>query len=101
MNARDTIYELFPALRIGDQVRAFMAHERRLGVELPDEGGVRAAFGDGIITGTTAEKKQGMEEVTAGLMIGWEHRAKWYGEDEEVAHGRAGRYHTSNGPIPR
>lgn len=70
MNARDAIYELSPALRIGDQVRAFMAHERRLGVELPDEGGVRAAFGDGIITGTTAEKKQGMEEVTAGLMIG-------------------------------
>ena len=81
--------------------RALLAVERRLGMELPDEGLVRVTFDDSIITDTTAEKKQDMDEVAAGLMAGWEYRAKWYGEDEEVARSRAGRYHTSNGPIPR
>lgn len=53
--------------------RALMAAERRLGVELPD----------------------------AGLMAGWEYRAKWYGEDEEVARSRVDGYHAGNGLIPR
>lgn len=88
-------------LRTGDQARALMAHERKLGVKLLDEGDVRATFGDGIIADTTAEKTQGAEEVSAGLMIGWENRARWYGEDEEVTRDHAGRYHTSNGPILR
>lgn len=65
--------------------RALLAADRRLGVELPDEGLVRVMFDDSIITDTTAEKKQDMDEVAAGLMAGWEYRAKWYGEDEETA----------------
>lgn len=65
--------------------RALLAAERNLGVELPDEGLVRVMFDDSIITDTAAEKKQDMDEVAAGLMAGWEYRAKWYGEDEETA----------------
>ena len=62
--------------------RALMAAERGLGVELPDEGLARVAFDDSIITDTTAEKRQDMDEVAAGLLEPWEHRAKWRGEDE-------------------
>ena len=68
--------------------RALLAAERRLGVELPDEGLVRVTFDDSIITDTTAEKRQDMDEVAAGLMQGWEYRAKWYGEDEATARRR-------------
>lgn len=81
--------------------RALMAAERRLGVELPDEGLVRVTFDDSIITDTTAEKHQSIDEVAAGLMAGWEYRAKWYGENEEVARNRVDGYHSGNGPIPR
>lgn len=65
--------------------RALLAVGRGLGVELPDEGGVRVTFDDSIITDTTAEKRQDMDEVAAGLMQPWEYRAKWYGEDEATA----------------
>ena len=68
--------------------RALLAAERRLGAELPDEGLVRVTFDDSIITDTTAEKRQDMDEVAAGLMEGWEYRAKWYGEDEATARRR-------------
>ena len=69
--------------------RAVLAAERRLGVPLPDEGEVRVTFDDSIITDTTAEKRQDMDEVAAGLMEPWEYRAKWYGEDEDKARGNA------------
>lgn len=65
--------------------RALLAVSRRFGAELPDEGEVRVTFDDSIITDTTAEKRQDMDEVAAGLMESWEYRAKWYGEDEETA----------------
>ena len=65
--------------------RALLAAERRLGVELPGEGLVRVTFDDSIITDTTAEKRQDMDEVAAGLLEPWEYRAKWYGEDEVSA----------------
>ena len=48
----------------------------------------RVGFDDSIITDTTAEKRQDMDEVAAGLMQGWEYRAKWYGEDEATARRR-------------
>ena len=65
--------------------RSLLAVERRLGVGLPDEGGIRVTFDDSIITDTTAEKRQDMDEVAAGLMEPWEYRAKWYGEGEVAA----------------
>ena len=68
--------------------RALLAVERALGVGLPDEGEIRVGFDDSIITDTTAEKRQDMDEVAAGLMQGWEYRAKWYGEDEATARRR-------------
>ena len=54
-------------------------------MELPDEGLVRVTFDDSIITDTTAEKRQDMDEVAAGLLEPWEYRRKWYGEDEATA----------------
>ncbi|MFQ9178769.1 MAG: hypothetical protein ACLR3C_01850 [Eggerthella lenta] len=51
--------------------RALLAVERRIGVGLPDEGGIRVTFDDSIITDTTAEKRQDMDEVAAGLMEPW------------------------------
>lgn len=71
--------------------RALLAAERRLGVGLPDEGLVRVTFDDSIITDTTAEKRQDMDEVAAGLMEPWEYRAKWRGEDERTARKGAAR----------
>lgn len=52
---------------------------------LPDESGIRVGFDDSIITDTTAEKSQGMGEVSARFTELWECRAKWYGEDEASA----------------
>ena len=60
--------------------RALLATERRLGVTLPDEGRVRVTFDDSIITDTTAEKRQDMDEVAAGLMAPEEYRERWHGE---------------------
>ena len=65
--------------------RSLLAVERRIGVGLPDEGGIRVTFDDSIITDTTAEKRQDMDEVAAGLMEPWEYRAKWHGEGEVAA----------------
>ena len=42
----------------------------------PDEGGICVAFGDSIITDTTAEKRQDMNEMATELMQSWEYRAK-------------------------
>lgn len=81
--------------------RALLAAERKLGVELPDEGLMRVTFDESIITDTTVEKRRDMGEVAAGLMAGWEYRAKWYGEDEEMARSRVDGYHAGNGLIPR
>ncbi len=76
--------------------RALLAAERRLGVGLPDEGLVRVTFDDSIITDTTAEKRQDMEEVAAGLLDPWEYRAKWRGEDEATARRGAARSGTGD-----
>lgn len=62
-----------------------MACARGMGVPVPDEGDVRAAFDDGIIQDTEAEKKQDMAEVAAGLILPWEYCSRWYGEDEATA----------------
>ena len=42
-----------------------LAVDRLLCVELPDEGFVHVTFDDSIITDITAEKRRGMDEVTA------------------------------------
>ena len=76
--------------------RALLAAERRLGAELPDEGIVRVTFDDSIITDTTAEKRQDMDEVAAGLLEPWEYRAKWRGEDERTAREGAARSGTGD-----
>ena len=79
--------------------RALLAVERRIGVRLPDEGGIRVTFDDSIITDTTAEKRQDMDEVAAGLLEPWEYRAKWYGEDEAAARrGGGGVWRVRCGP---
>ena len=70
--------------------RAAMACSRGLGEAIPDEGAMRVAFDDSIITDTAAEKAQDMADVAAGLMGAWEYRRKWYGEDEKTARARAG-----------
>lgn len=64
---------------------ALLAVGRGLGVELPDEGGIRVTFDDSIISDTASDKRQDMDEVAAGLMRPWEYRCKWYGEDEGAA----------------
>lgn len=76
--------------------RALLAAERRLGVALPEEGTVRVTFDDSIITDTTAEKRQDMDEVAAGLLEPWEYRAKWRGEDEATARRGAARSGTGD-----
>ncbi|MHA7994098.1 hypothetical protein [Collinsella sp. BM28] len=78
--------------------RALLATERRLGVELPDEGLMRVTLDDIIITDTAAEKRQGMDEVAAGLLEPWEYRAKWRSEDEATARAAARPGPSAAGP---
>ena len=68
---------------------ALMAACRRLGEGVPEEGGVRAIFDDSIVQDTDALKQRDLEEVKAGLMLPWEYRRRWYGEDEATAKARA------------
>ena len=44
--------------------------------DFDNEGGVGLLFDDSIVQDTTAEKKQDMAEVAAGLKETWEYRAK-------------------------
>lgn len=69
--------------------RAVLECARRLGANLPREGEIRVGFDDSIITDTTAEKRQDMDEFDRGLMQAWEYRCKWYGEDEQTARERS------------
>lgn len=57
-----------------------IAFSRHLGASLPEEGDVSVIFDDSIMQDTASEKQQDMAEVTAGLMLADEYRAKWYGE---------------------
>ena len=63
---------------------AVLAAARKLGAELPDEGEVRVSFDDSIITDTSAEKRQDMDEVADGLMDAQEYRRKWHGESGQA-----------------
>lgn len=75
---------------ISDVSHAVLACARGMGVDVPDEGEVSVVFDDSIIQDTEAEKNRDMKEVSAGLMLPWEYRAKWYGESDEVARARMG-----------
>lgn len=46
---------------------------------------VVVAFEDGFIIDTQAAKEQDRIDVRDGLMLPWEYRVKWYGEDEATA----------------
>ena len=80
-----------------DISRAVMACSRNMGVQLPDEGGVRVVFDDSIIQDTDAEKQRDMTEVGV-TMHAWEYRAKWYGEDEATARRNAEGLGTGSAP---
>ncbi|WP_165170010.1 hypothetical protein [Adlercreutzia sp. ZJ242] len=68
--------------------RAVMHAHLSLGENVLDEGEVCVRFDDSIIQDTAAEKEQDMREV--GVTMGvWEHRMRWYGEEESVARARA------------
>jgi A118 family predicted phage portal protein len=57
--------------------RAVMACERHIGVSLPGEGDVRVIRDGSIVQDTASEKALDMQEVSAGLMLPAEYRAKW------------------------
>lgn len=46
---------------------------------------VTFAWDDSIIVDAEAERIRDREEVSQGLMLPWEYRVKWYGEDEATA----------------
>ena len=51
-----------------------------MGREPPDENNASVVLDDSIVQDTASEKRQDMDEVTAGLMTREEYRRKWYGE---------------------
>ena len=65
--------------------RAVLTCTRDMGVDVPDEGDVGVVFDDSIVQDAEAEKARDMREVVAGLMLPWEYRMRWYGEDEATA----------------
>ena len=42
-------------------------------------------FDDSVITDSETERVRDQTEVAQGLMMKWEYRVKWYGEDEVTA----------------
>ena len=70
---------------IRDVSRTVLARTRDMGVDVPDEGDVGVVFDDSIVQDAEAEKARDMREVAAGLMLPWEYRMRWYGEDEATA----------------
>ena len=59
------------------------------GLAIPDcTGRVRVHLADAIIEDDATERDRDLKDVAAGVMSGWEYRAKWYGESEDEA--RAG-----------
>ena len=70
---------------ICDVSRTVLACTRDMGVDVPDEGDVGVVFDDSIVQDAEAEKGRDMREVAAGLMLPWEYRMRWYGEDEATA----------------
>lgn len=46
---------------------------------------VACVWDDSIIVDAETERVRDMQEVTQGLMLPYEYRMKWYGEDEETA----------------
>lgn len=55
--------------------------------ELSPQGDYTTSYNwdDSIISDTESERARDMAEVAAGLMLPYEYRVKWYGEDEEEA----------------
>lgn len=68
-----------------------LACQRALnGWPVPDGAGVRVEFDDSIVADTESQKATAMAEVAAGVMGAWEYRARFFGEDEDVARRMAG-----------
>ncbi|MDY3969736.1 MAG: phage portal protein [Atopobiaceae bacterium] len=59
---------------------ALLSCARHMGEALPEKGGVSVIYDDSIVQDTASEKRQDMDEVTAGLMTREEYRSKWYGD---------------------
>ncbi len=55
------------------------------GAPVDPDANVVVAFEDGFIIDTQAAKEQDRIDVRDGLMLPWEYRVKWYGEDENTA----------------
>ena len=58
---------------------ALLSCAQHMGEALPEKGGVSVIYDDSIVQDTASEKRQDMDEVTAGLMTREEYRSKWYG----------------------
>ncbi len=60
--------------------------------DLAPNGSYKTAYvwDDSIIIDAEAERIRDMQEVTNGLMLPWEYRVKWYGEDEATAKKKLG-----------
>ncbi len=59
-----------------------------LGLPVEEEVSASIRFDDSIIEDRTSEQKRDMELVSMGLMLNWEFRMKYYGENEEHARKR-------------
>ena len=60
--------------------------------ELSPDGNYELKFvwDDSVIVDAEAERIRDQQEVSQGLMLPWEYRVKWYGEDEATAKQRLG-----------
>lgn len=60
--------------------------------ELSPDGNYEMKFvwDDSVIVDAEAERIRDQQEVSQGLMLPWEYRVKWYGEDEATAKQRLG-----------
>lgn len=57
---------------------------------------VTATWDDSIIVDSDTERTRDLNEVRQGLMLKWEYRVKWYGEDEETAKQRIAEQESKN-----
>ena len=65
-----------------------------VGLTVDPEAVVTVQFEDSYIIDKESERLRDQQEVRDGLMLKWEYRMKWYGEDEATAKKMVGENRT-------
>lgn len=87
-----TITDIQKSLELALKDLAYAMYCLAVLYELCDNGSydMKFVWDDSVIVDAEAERIRDQQEVSQGLMLPWEYRVKWYGEDEATAKQRLG-----------